>query len=89
MALGASTAEVFRLVVGDGLRITAVGIVLGLGGSIAVARWLTTLLFGIAPTDPWTLAGTALLLMLVAAAACFVPARRATRVDPMVALRAE
>jgi putative ABC transport system permease protein len=89
MALGASPGEVFRLVVGDGLRITAVGIVLGLAGSIAVARWLTTLLFGVAPTDPWTLAGTALLLMLVAAVACFVPARRATRVDPMVALRAE
>jgi ABC-type antimicrobial peptide transport system permease subunit len=89
MALGASPGEVFRLVVGDGLRITAVGIVLGLAGSIAVARWLTTLLFGVAPTDPWTLAGTALLLMLVAAAACVVPARRATRVDPMVALRAE
>ena len=89
MALGASPGEVFRLVVGDGLRITAVGIVLGLAGSIAVARWLTTLLFGVAPTDPWTLAGTALLLMAVAAVACFVPARRATRVDPMVALRAE
>ena len=88
MALGAAPGEVFRLVVGDGLRITAIGIALGIAGSMAVARGLTTLLFGVDAYDPLTLGGTALALLLVAGAACFVPALRATRVDPMVALRA-
>jgi predicted permease len=89
MALGAKPSEVFRLVLGDGLRITGIGVALGLAGSVLVGRWLTTLLFGVTPGDPATLAATAGLLLLVAAAACFIPARRATRVDPMVALRAE
>ena len=89
MALGATPPEVFRLVVGDGLKLTATGVVIGMAGSVVVARWLTTLLFGVRPGDPWTLAATAGTLLLVAAAACFIPARRATRVDPMVALRAE
>jgi ABC-type antimicrobial peptide transport system permease subunit len=80
---------VFRLVLADGLRITAIGVTLGAAGSLLVGRWLTTLLFGVAPGDPRTLAATAGLLLLVAAAACFIPAHRATRVDPMVALRAE
>jgi len=89
MALGATPGEVFRLIVGDGLRITAVGIALGVAGSLLMARWLTALLFGVEPGDPVTLGVTASVLLGVAAAACFVPARRATRVDPMVALRAE
>ncbi|CAN5800421.1 ABC transporter permease [soil metagenome] len=89
MALGATPGEVFRLVLGDGLRTTAVGVVIGVIGSIGVAHWLASLLFGVGPGDPLTLAATASLLMLVAAAACYLPARRATRVDPMVALRAE
>jgi putative ABC transport system permease protein len=89
MALGAAPGEVFRLVVGDGLRVTMLGVVLGVGASLAMARWLDTLLFGVQPWDPATLAVTAVVLLLVAAAACFVPALRATRVDPMVALRAE
>jgi ABC-type antimicrobial peptide transport system permease subunit len=89
MALGATPFEVFQLVVGDGLKLTAAGIVLGVAGSVLVARWLTTMLFGVTPGDPRTLAITAAVLLLVAGAACFVPARRATRVDPMVALRAE
>ena len=89
MALGASAGEVFRLVVGDGLKLTALGVVLGIAGSLLVARWLTSLLFGVTAGDPMTLAGTAGLLLTVAALACVVPARRATRVDPMVALRAE
>ncbi len=89
MALGATPQEVFRLVIGDGLRITAIGIALGVAGSVLMARWLTTLLFGVTPGDPLTLAVTAGVLLLVAAAACYLPARRATRVDPMVALRAE
>jgi putative ABC transport system permease protein len=89
MALGATRSEVFRLVLGDGLKITALGIVIGVAGSLLVARWLTSLLYGVTATDPMTLAATAGILMLVAAAACFIPSRRATRVDPMVALRAE
>jgi len=87
MALGAKPSEVFTLVVADGLKLTAIGIVLGVAGSVLIARWLTTLLFGVEPGDPFTLAATAGTLLVVAAAACFVPARRATRVDPIVALR--
>jgi putative ABC transport system permease protein len=89
MALGATRGEVFRLVVGDGLKLTGLGVAFGLAGSLAVARALSTLLFGVTPGDPVTLGGTAALLLLVATAACFVPARRATRVDPIVALRAD
>ena len=89
MALGATSAEVFRLVVGDGLRLAAVGITLGAAGALITARWLTALLFGVGPGDPATLAVTAGLLVLVALAACSIPAHRATRVDPMVALRTE
>ena len=89
MALGATPAEVFRLVLSDGLKVTAIGVVIGIGGSVLVARWLSALLFGVTPGDLATLAATASLLLLVAAAACYLPARRATRVDPMVALRAQ
>ena len=89
MALGATPSEVFRLVVGDGLKLTGIGVVLGIAASLVVASWLTTLLFDVRPGDPWTLAATAGLLLVVAAVACVVPARRATRVDPLVALRAE
>jgi predicted permease len=89
MALGATSSEVFRLVLGDGLKITAIGVVAGIAGSLLMARWMTALLFEVTPGDPATLAATAGALLLVAAAACFIPARRATRVDPMVALRAE
>ena len=89
MALGATPREVFGLVIGDGLRITSIGIVVGVVGSLLMARWLTALLFGVTPGDPLTLGLTAGLLLLVSAAACYLPARRATRVDPMVALRAE
>ena len=87
MALGAASSEVFRLVIGDGLRLAAAGIVIGIGGAMLVGRWLTTLLFGVSPGDPMVFAATAGLLLLIAALACFVPARRATRVDPMIALR--
>jgi putative ABC transport system permease protein len=89
MALGATPREVFGLVVGDGLRLAALGVIAGVGGSLLTARWLTSLLFGVKATDPATLTATVCLLLLVALAACFLPARRAMRVDPMVALRAE
>jgi putative ABC transport system permease protein len=71
------------------LRLTGAGVVLGVAGSLLTARWLTALLFDVRPGDPGTLAATAGLLALVAIAASAVPARRATRVDPMVALRSE
>ena len=87
MALGATPGEVFRLVIKDGLRLAALGIALGVAGSLLVAQWLTALLFGVQPGNPTTLALTAAVLLFVSAFASFVPARRATRVDPMVAIR--
>jgi len=69
--------------------VTAIGIAFGTIGSFIVARWLTTLLFGVRPGDPTVFLSTAALLLLVATAACLIPARRATRVDPMIALRTE
>jgi hypothetical protein len=71
------------------LLLAVVGIVIGLGGALALTRFLRSMLFEIKPTDPATLIGVALLLLLVALVACYVPARRAMRVDPMVALRYE
>ena len=89
MALGASGREVFRLIVGEGLRLTAAGILFGLAGSFVVGQLIAALLFGVDPGDPRIFAATATVLVAVAALACVVPALRATRVDPMVALRAE
>ncbi|HEV2423563.1 MAG TPA: ABC transporter permease [Terriglobia bacterium] len=89
MALGASRSEVLRLVVFDGLRLTALGLALGLAGSLLLAHLMSSLLYGVAPRDPATLAGVAILLAVVALLASYIPARRAMRVDPMAALRYE
>ncbi len=89
MALGAAPADILRLVVAQGLRLTLVGIVLGVAAALGVTQLLTGLLYGISPADPITFGGVVLLLGTVAFVACYVPARRATRVDPMVALRYE
>ena len=87
MALGAKHRDVLRWVMREGLIMTLIGISIGLAGALAAAQVLSSLLYGIRPTDPITFAGVSLLLLGVAALACFIPARRATRVDPMVALR--
>jgi putative ABC transport system permease protein len=88
-AFGATRGKQIRLVVGSGLFLTASGIAIGIFGSFAVGRVLSSLLFGVTPGDPATLSAVAAILLLVAAAACYAPARRATRVDPVVALRHE
>jgi len=89
MALGAERADVLRGIAAQGLRVTVVGIAAGIAGGVAVTRFLSSLLFGLKPNDPVTIAGVSLILIVVALVACYLPARRATKVDPMVALRYE
>ncbi|MGZ7057172.1 MAG: ABC transporter permease, partial [Candidatus Angelobacter sp.] len=89
VALGAQRGNVLRLVLGQGVRLTVMGAIAGVIGSLALTRLLKSQLFDIKPTDPATLIGVAVLVLLVAVAACYVPARRATHVDPLVALRQE
>ena len=89
MALGATPAQVMRDVLWYGVRLTSVGLALGLAGAVAGTRVLSSLLYGVKPTDPLTFLIISLLLAAVALLACYVPARRATKVDPLVALRYE
>ncbi len=89
MALGARPGTVVGMVMREGLRLTLLGVVLGLGAAFVLTRFMQNLLFEVNPADPLILGGVALFLSAVAAIACFVPARRAARIDPMTALRAE
>jgi len=88
LALGAERETILRMVLRDGLRLAATGTAVGLAGALVVSHLMTGLLYGVRPTDPMTFAGVALLLMGIAVLACYMPARRATRVDPLNTLRA-
>ena len=87
MAVGAETGQVLRMVLGEGAGLVAAAIVIGFAGSMAVTRAMQGLLFGIASTDPLTYLTISLLLAGVSLTACYLPARRASRVDPLLALR--
>ena len=89
IALGAQRSDVSHLVLGHGARLAGIGVIGGVVAAFALTRLLSSLLFGVSATDPLTFVVVAILLTLVALAACYIPARRAMRVDPVVALRCE
>jgi len=88
IAVGAQRSDVMKLILTEGMSLILIGLAVGVAGSVASTRFLSALLFGVTPTDPLTFAAVFLLLAVVALAACYLPARQAVRVDPMVALRA-
>jgi len=89
VALGAQASDIFRLFIGEGMLLAGMGLALGVGAALVFTRVMETQLFGVRATDPLTLAAAAAVLAAVALPACGLPARRATKVDPMVALRYE
>ena len=89
MALGATARNVFGLIVGRGMKLTIIGVLLGIVGAYGLTRLMRSLLFNISTTDPITFTSISVLLVLVAFIACYIPARRATKVNPLVALRYE
>jgi putative ABC transport system permease protein len=89
IALGAQRLDIFRMAVGEGMQLVAIGLAVGLVGAVALTRFVRTMLFDLSPSDPITFGAISFMLAAVAFVACFIPARRATRVDPLVALREE
>jgi len=89
LALGAQTGNVLRMVLGQGLRLTLIGVAIGIAAAFGLTRLMQSVLFGISATDPVTFAAISAMVLLVALLACYLPARRATKVDPLVALRYE
>jgi putative ABC transport system permease protein len=89
MALGGQRRNILWLVLGHGARLSAVGAAIGIAGALIASQWIASLLYGVTARDPLTFVAVTVLLAFVSAAACYIPTRRATRVDPMVALRYE
>jgi ABC-type antimicrobial peptide transport system permease subunit len=89
LALGAEGRDVLRMVVGQGFKLALIGVAIGIAGALVLTRFLASLLYGLEPTDPLTFIAVSLILIAVALLACYIPARRASKVDPMVALRYE
>jgi ABC-type antimicrobial peptide transport system permease subunit len=87
VALGAQPKDIFGMVLSEGMKVALLGVVIGIVASLALTRLMTKMIFGVRAADPVTFAGVTILLTLVAAAACYIPARRAMQVDPLVALR--
>jgi ABC-type antimicrobial peptide transport system permease subunit len=89
MALGAERLDVLQLVLAQGMKLALLGVAIGLIAALGLTRWMKSLLFGVSATDPLTFLAVAMLLVFVALLACWIPARRATTVDPMIALRCQ
>jgi ABC-type antimicrobial peptide transport system permease subunit len=89
MALGAGRSAILNMIIGQGIKLVLIGVAIGLVGALGLTRFLSDMLYGVKPGDPLTLVAVSVILMAVALLACYIPARQAAKVDPMVALRVE